>query len=75
MWIDIRDCSPLEDGFYNIMTVTGRRTIMQYTRKGGWNTFYTESGHLIGDDISDYVKAWYNPLLSERISKAQFIID
>ena len=67
MWI--YDCNPLADGFYNIKTVTGRKTIMQYTREGGWNTFYTDSGHLVGEDISDYVAAWFNPLVPKKFVK------
>lgn len=66
MWVKASECNPLEDGFYAVKTVTGRRTVMSYTREGGWNTFYTEDGHLIGYDISDYVSRWKNPLIKDE---------
>lgn len=69
MWVKASECNPLADGFYAIKTITGRRTVMQYTREGGWNTFYTESGHLVGGDISDYVGWWKNPTIKEEKTK------
>ena len=61
MWIDTRDCVPLTDGEYIVQTVYGRTTLMNYTRKGGWNTHY-EDGTLHTDNaICDlYVVRWFD---------------
>ena len=76
MWIDANDCIPLFDGDYRVKTANGKETTMSWTHDGGWNTFISEGGHLIGEDISDFVVKWDNPLVSrKKMTKAQIIID
>ena len=76
MWISANECTPIADGDYKVKTMDNRESIMSYTRDGGWNTFYTHDGHLIGYDISDFVIRWDNPLVSrKKISKAHINID
>ena len=74
MWIDNKDCTPIADGDYRVRTLNDRETCMSYTRKGGWNTFYTHDGRLVGYDISDFVKEWLNPSV-KKDNKKHFIID
>lgn len=72
MWIETIDCIPIADGDYRVITANGRETSMSYTKEGGWNTFKTHDGRLIGQDISDFVLMWYNPAVPEKkIAKAQ----
>lgn len=66
MWIDAKDCTPLADGDYKVKTKNNRSVLMTYTREGGWNTFYTESGKLVGEDISEFVISWFNPAIKEK---------
>ena len=61
MWIETSDCIPIADGDYRVITANGRETLMSYTKEGGWNTFITHDGQLIGHDISDFVIMWFNP--------------
>ena len=76
MWIDVNDCTPIADGDYRVRTKNNRNVMMPYTCEGGWNTFYTASGKLVGEDISDFVIKWDNPLVSrKKMTKAQIIID
>ena len=76
MWIKANDCTPIADGDYRVITKNDRKTTMSYTRKGGWNTFITAGGNLVGQDISDFVIKWDNPLVSrKKIAKVQINID
>lgn len=72
MWIDTRECVPLEDGCYLVQTIFGEVTGMDYTHRGGWNTRYLSgSGEYYGDSAieSTYVARWY------RAEKPQAIPD
>lgn len=61
MWIDTRDCVPLEDGEYIIQTVYGRTAPMDYTRAGGWNTHYEDGVLITNNAICDlYVARWFD---------------
>ncbi len=66
MWIDADECTPLADGDYKVTTKNNREVLMPYTREGGWNTFYTKSGKLVGEDISEFVIRWFNPAIREK---------
>ena len=60
MWISTRECVPLGDGEYFVQTVYGSVHVMQYTFKGGWNTYYND-GELV-DKLAmpdSYVVRWY----------------
>lgn len=46
MWVDTRDCVPLNDGTYAVQTVYGDVVPMGYTYKGGWNTSHNIDGSL-----------------------------
>ena len=61
MWIDTRECVPLEDGFYLIQTVFGEINGYSYTNAGGWNTRYTFDGKLSDKSVieNSYVARWY----------------
>ena len=61
MWIDTRECVPLEDGFYLVQTVTGEVIGYEYTHEAGWNTHYDDEGHLHDKNaIEDtYIARWY----------------
>ena len=60
MWIDTRDCVPLEDGYYLVQTVYGETWGYQYTHAGGWNTFCVDGELHANSAINDgYVARWY----------------
>lgn len=62
MWIDTRDCVPLEDGYYLVQTVFGEITGYSYTHKAGWNTRYDHHGNLCAKSAieNSYVARWYS---------------
>ena len=60
-WVDTTDCVPLADGIYVVQTVFDSISVMMYTLKGGWNTYYDNNGILQDKDSmpDGYVARWY----------------
>lgn len=64
MWVDTREDIPFSDGWYLVQTVTGKVVPMSFTFKGGWNTYYSQSGELKGDSTEMnhlYIVRWFMP--------------
>ena len=61
MWIDTRDCEPMNDGVYLVQMAGGYLAGLEYTTDGGWNTSRRGDGSLSKDSAMSYkrVARWF----------------
>lgn len=60
MWVDARNCEPLNEGEYMIQTVFGDVRAMSYTPEYGWNTCTLSDGSVCNENRvrSSYIARW-----------------